>query len=133
MPAPAGPLDEAWRAEVLDRFHDAHEKLYGYGYRDDPRHGVEWVNLRVSGIGPITRPAIARRPHGTATPSPSPSRPAASSTTSGAATRRSTAAAASAPETPLHGPGGDRGVRLDAAGPPRLHGDAWTSYGNPWW
>ncbi|MFB9962497.1 hydantoinase/oxoprolinase family protein [Sinosporangium siamense] len=59
--APAGRIDEGWRAEVLDRFHLAHERLYGYGYRDDPRHDVEWVNLRVSGIGPITRPAIAVR------------------------------------------------------------------------
>ncbi|MDH2424182.1 hydantoinase/oxoprolinase family protein [Sphaerisporangium sp. TRM90804] len=58
VPAPAGPVDAAWRAEVLDRFHEAHRTLYGYGYRDDPRHAVEWVNLRVSGIGPITRPAI---------------------------------------------------------------------------
>ncbi|GAB1822406.1 hydantoinase/oxoprolinase family protein [Herbidospora sp. RD11066] len=47
--------------DVEARFHEAHQKLYGYGYRDDPRHAVEWVNLRVSGIGPITRPAIARR------------------------------------------------------------------------
>ncbi|MBB2911721.1 N-methylhydantoinase A [Streptosporangium becharense] len=70
VPAPAGPPDEAWRAEVLDRFHIEHHKLYGYGYRDDPRHGVEWVNLRVSGIGPITRPAVARRPHGTGRPEP---------------------------------------------------------------
>ncbi|WP_433240344.1 hydantoinase/oxoprolinase family protein [Streptosporangium sp. CA-135522] len=70
VPAPAGPLDDAWRAEVLDRFHRAHHKLYGYGYRDDPRHVVEWVNLRVSGIGPITRPAIGRRPYGTAEPRP---------------------------------------------------------------
>lgn len=70
VPAPAGPLDEVWRAEVLDRFHRAHHRLYGYGYRDDPRHGVEWVNLRVSGIGPITRPAIGRRPYGTADPRP---------------------------------------------------------------
>jgi N-methylhydantoinase A len=62
VPAPAGPVDEAWRAAVLDRFHEAHEKLYGYGYRDDSRHGVEWVNVRVSGIGPINRPAIAERP-----------------------------------------------------------------------
>ncbi|MFI7440074.1 hydantoinase/oxoprolinase family protein [Nonomuraea indica] len=63
VPAPAGPLDEEWRAEVLARFHDAHEKLYGYGYRDDPRQTVEWVNLRVSGIGPITRPAVRRDPY----------------------------------------------------------------------
>ncbi|MFG1956307.1 hydantoinase/oxoprolinase family protein [Nonomuraea sp. NPDC049028] len=62
--APAGEVDEEWRREVLDRFHQAHEKLYGYGYRDDERHGVEWVNLRVSGIGPITRPAIRRREPG---------------------------------------------------------------------
>jgi N-methylhydantoinase A len=72
VPAPAGPLDEAWRAEVLDRFHEAHQKLYGYGYRDDPRHGVEWVNLRVSGIGPITRPAIGRRSYGAVRPGPEP-------------------------------------------------------------
>ncbi|MEU1385191.1 MULTISPECIES: hydantoinase/oxoprolinase family protein [unclassified Nonomuraea] len=58
--APAGPLDDDWTRTVIDAFHDAHEKLYGYAYRDDPRHGVEWVNLRVSGIGPITRPAIRR-------------------------------------------------------------------------
>ncbi|TKK86924.1 hydantoinase/oxoprolinase family protein [Herbidospora galbida] len=48
--------------DVEARFHEAHQKLYGYGYRDDPRHAVEWVNLRVSGVGPITRPALARRP-----------------------------------------------------------------------
>ncbi|MGP4094540.1 hydantoinase/oxoprolinase family protein [Nonomuraea sp. KM90] len=58
--APAGEIDEDWQAEVVSRFHDAHEKLYGYAYRDDPRHGVEWVNLRVSGIGPIKRPTIRR-------------------------------------------------------------------------
>ncbi|MFI6512506.1 hydantoinase/oxoprolinase family protein [Streptosporangium sp. NPDC050855] len=70
VPAPAGPLDEAWRAEVLERFHTEHRKLYGYGYRDDPRHGVEWVNLRVSGIGPITRPTLGRRPDGSGRPEP---------------------------------------------------------------
>ena len=62
VPAPPGPLDEEWRATVLDRFHEAHHRLYGYGYRDDPRHAVEWVNLRVSGIGPINRPALPERP-----------------------------------------------------------------------
>ncbi|GII80626.1 5-oxoprolinase [Sphaerisporangium rufum] len=62
VPAPAGPVDGAWRAEVLDRFHQAHHRLYGYSYRDDPRHAVEWVNLRVSGIGPITRPAVPALP-----------------------------------------------------------------------
>lgn len=67
--APAGPPDEHLRAEVVRRFHDAHEALYGYCYRDDPRHPVEWVNLRVSGIGPIERPRPAERPPGDGDPS----------------------------------------------------------------
>ncbi|GII54597.1 5-oxoprolinase [Planotetraspora thailandica] len=70
VPAPDGRIDDAWRAAVADRFHEAHHKLYGYGYRGDPRHAVEWVNLRVSGIGPIIRPAIARLPHQADEPSP---------------------------------------------------------------
>jgi N-methylhydantoinase A len=55
---------------VAARFHEEHERLYGYGYRDDPRHAIEWVNLRVSGIGPITRPTIGRRPYQVGDPSP---------------------------------------------------------------
>ncbi|WP_336205676.1 hydantoinase/oxoprolinase family protein [Nonomuraea sp. LPB2021202275-12-8] len=70
VPAPAGPVDEGWRQEVAGRFHDAHEKLYGYAYRDDERHGIEWVNLRVSGIGPITRPVIRRSPYQKVDPVP---------------------------------------------------------------
>ncbi|HKJ57256.1 MAG TPA: hydantoinase/oxoprolinase family protein, partial [Nitriliruptoraceae bacterium] len=62
VPAPAGAIDHDFRATVVARFHAAHEQLYGYGYVDDPRHPVEWVNLRVSGIGPITRPDLARLP-----------------------------------------------------------------------
>ncbi|WP_062429286.1 hydantoinase/oxoprolinase family protein [Herbidospora daliensis] len=56
--------------DVEARFHEAHQRLYGYGYRDDPRHAVEWVNLRVSGVGPITRPALARRPEQFEEPTP---------------------------------------------------------------
>ncbi|WP_433231481.1 hydantoinase/oxoprolinase family protein [Actinomadura formosensis] len=67
--APAGPPDEGFRAQVVRRFHDAHEALYGYCYRDDPRHPVEWVNLRVSGIGPIERPRLTARPAGDGDPS----------------------------------------------------------------
>ncbi|GAA4202349.1 hydantoinase/oxoprolinase family protein [Microbispora amethystogenes] len=68
--APDGPVDDAWLAVVAGRFHAEHERLYGYGYRDDPRHAVEWVNLRVSGIGPITRPKLARKPYQPDEPSP---------------------------------------------------------------
>ena len=62
--APAGPVGKDFAANVLAAFHDAHEGLYGYCYRDDPSgsHPVEWVNLRVSGIGPITRPSPTRLP-----------------------------------------------------------------------
>ncbi|GAA1273239.1 hydantoinase/oxoprolinase family protein [Sphaerisporangium rubeum] len=76
VPAPAGPVDAAWRDEVTARFHEAHRRLYGYGYRDDPRHAVEWVNLRVSGIGPITRPVIPEHPESDGpTPEPASTRP----------------------------------------------------------
>jgi N-methylhydantoinase A len=55
---PVGAVDVV---EVAGRFHDEHERLYGYCHRDDP---VEWVNLRVSGIGPIKRPEPVERPPG---------------------------------------------------------------------
>jgi len=56
VPAPDGPVDHAFAASVAGAFHDAHEQLYGYAFREDARQPVEWVNLRVSGIGPIERP-----------------------------------------------------------------------------
>jgi N-methylhydantoinase A len=58
VPAPDGPVDAAFAAAVEARFHDAHERAYGYCYRDDPRQVVEWVNLRVTGVGAIARPAL---------------------------------------------------------------------------
>jgi N-methylhydantoinase A len=63
---PGDPGAEVDVAEVTDRFHDEHERLYGYCHRDDP---VEWVNLRVSGIGPIRRPDPPVRPPGDGDPS----------------------------------------------------------------
>jgi N-methylhydantoinase A len=60
VPAPDGAIDVSFQRTVVDRFHDEHERLYGYCYREQPHHGVEWVNLRVSGIGPITRPRLKR-------------------------------------------------------------------------
>jgi N-methylhydantoinase A len=56
VPAPDGAVDDAFAESVAKAFHEAHEQLYGYAFRDDPRQPVEWVNLRVSGIGPIDRP-----------------------------------------------------------------------------
>jgi N-methylhydantoinase A len=51
------PLDADPDAAVA-AFHDAHEALYGYCFRDKPEQKVEWVNLRVTGIGPIRRPPL---------------------------------------------------------------------------
>ncbi|MGH8970720.1 MAG: hydantoinase/oxoprolinase family protein, partial [Actinomycetes bacterium] len=59
---PDGPMDVALVSVVADRFHAAHEQLYGYSFRDDDRQPVEWVNLRVSGVGPIARPQLRDLP-----------------------------------------------------------------------
>ncbi|GAA3179236.1 hydantoinase/oxoprolinase family protein [Blastococcus jejuensis] len=56
VPVPDGVLDRAAAEEVAQAFHAAHRQLYGYDFATDPRQAVEWVNLRVSGIGPIRRP-----------------------------------------------------------------------------
>jgi N-methylhydantoinase A len=55
---PDGPVDGELMTAVADRFHDEHQALYDYDFRDDPRQEVEWVNLRVTGIGPIRKPEV---------------------------------------------------------------------------
>ncbi len=62
VPLPDTPLDKAAANDVAGAFHDAHRALYGYDFAADPRQQVEWVNLRVSGIGPITRPELRELP-----------------------------------------------------------------------
>ena len=62
--APAGQIDGEFQAAVVESFHRAHEQLYGYCYRGVDRHAVEWVNLRVTGIGPIARPVLDPRADG---------------------------------------------------------------------
>jgi N-methylhydantoinase A len=56
--APEGTVDAAYAAEVADAFHAEHRALYGYDFKGDPSQQVEWVNLRVTGVGPITRPEL---------------------------------------------------------------------------
>lgn len=58
---PAGPLDRSSADVTVARFHAAHQRTYGYSYADQPGQRVEWVNLRVAGIGPLRRPAIQER------------------------------------------------------------------------
>jgi N-methylhydantoinase A len=57
---PAGPVDAEMVTAVADAFHTEHRQLYGYDFAGDPRQQVEWVNLRVTGIGPIRRPDVRR-------------------------------------------------------------------------
>jgi N-methylhydantoinase A len=54
----APPAGDGFVEAVEAAFHDAHERSYGYCYRDDPGQVVEWVNLRVTGVGAIRRPAL---------------------------------------------------------------------------
>ncbi|MFW5475096.1 hydantoinase/oxoprolinase family protein [Knoellia sp. CPCC 206450] len=61
--APAdAAIDEAYAGHVAEAFHDEHRQLYGYDFRNDPSQQVEWVNLRVTGVGPITRPELRELP-----------------------------------------------------------------------
>jgi N-methylhydantoinase A len=62
---PAGPVTDDLVAAVAEAFHDEHRALYGYDNRVDTRQEVEWVNLRVSGIGPIRKPSLPEVASGT--------------------------------------------------------------------
>ncbi|WP_338748907.1 hydantoinase/oxoprolinase family protein [Janibacter alittae] len=53
-----GPITQELVDAVAQRFHDEHRALYGYDFDGNPDQQVEWVNLRVSGIGPIQRPEL---------------------------------------------------------------------------
>jgi len=71
VPVPDGDLDRAALDGVAAAFHAEHRGLYGYDFAGDDSQQVEWVNLRVSGIGPITRPEIRRVAGGVETTPPS--------------------------------------------------------------
>jgi N-methylhydantoinase A len=56
----AGPVDAAMLEGAVERFHAAHERLYGYSYRGSQL--VEIVNVRVIGVGVIAKPRMAEAP-----------------------------------------------------------------------
>jgi N-methylhydantoinase A len=59
-----GPID-AGRARAAEQtFHAEHRRLYGYDFAGDERQPVEWVNLRVTGVGPIRTPERPPAPRG---------------------------------------------------------------------
>jgi N-methylhydantoinase A len=62
VPVRDGTPDHGVLDDVATAFHAAHRQLYGYDFAGDPRQAVEWVNLRVSGIGPIRRPDVVELP-----------------------------------------------------------------------
>ena len=71
VPAPSGAIDAKFVAGIIDAFHAAHLKAFGYNYAGQQK--VEIVNFCVSGFGMIERPTIpklaadkdAKPPHGT--------------------------------------------------------------------
>ena len=62
--APGGAVDRGFIDALVDAFHAAHGKAFGYGYRGKQK--VEMVNACVSGFGLIDRPVLARLPPGPA-------------------------------------------------------------------
>ena len=42
--------------ESLEQFHEHHQDLYGYSYKN--REAIEIVNLGVTGMGLLTRPKV---------------------------------------------------------------------------
>ena len=57
IPAPDEPLAGDALASVLQAFHQEHERAYGFAAPDEP---VEFVNLHVTAIGEISKPALRR-------------------------------------------------------------------------
>ncbi len=71
--APGGAIDNAFLAGLVEAFHSAHLRTFGYNYAG--RQKVEIVNLTVSGFGLIERPTMPQLRAGTASPSPKGTRP----------------------------------------------------------
>src|SRR5699024_11186091 len=51
VPVAEGPSTRDVVDAVARRFHGEHRALYGYDFEGNPDQQVEWVNLRVSGVG----------------------------------------------------------------------------------
>ena len=62
--APAGPIDRGFVADLIEAFHAAHLRTFGYNYVGEQK--VELVNFCVSGFGMIERPRIGKLAPGAA-------------------------------------------------------------------
>ena len=72
VPVPDGPITRELIDEVARRFHAEHRALYGYDFDGDDSQQVEWVNLRVAGIGEIRRPELVAHDIPADVPAPEP-------------------------------------------------------------
>ncbi|MCP2163575.1 hydantoinase/oxoprolinase family protein [Goodfellowiella coeruleoviolacea] len=54
---PDGPVTAATIRVLVDRFHDAHERMYGYRAEDEP---VEAVTFRAQAVGAVPRARVER-------------------------------------------------------------------------
>jgi len=68
VPAPSGAIGAPFIAELIDAFHAAHKKTFGYNYAGAQK--VELVNFCVSGFGLIERPRIPELKKSGAPPRP---------------------------------------------------------------
>jgi len=59
--APAGEIDSGVVETLIDTFHAAHQRTFGYDYKGQQK--VEIVNFCVSGFGMIERPSLPKLPH----------------------------------------------------------------------
>ena len=55
---PDGSISQASFAQLADRFHDNHERTFGYSYRGEQK--VEVVNFAVSGFGSVDKPELPK-------------------------------------------------------------------------
>jgi N-methylhydantoinase A len=55
---PAGEIDARFKTALLDAFHAAHRRTFGYDYKGEQK--IELVNLCVSGFGMIDRPTMPK-------------------------------------------------------------------------
>jgi len=68
VPAPSGKIDAAFIAALINAFHAAHLKTFGYNYAGQQK--VELINFCVSAFGMIERPSIPELKKSGAPPKP---------------------------------------------------------------
>jgi N-methylhydantoinase A len=68
VPAPSGAIDDRFVAGLVEAFHAAHLKTFGYNYAGQQK--VEAVNFCVSAFGLIDRPSIPALDKSDAAPKP---------------------------------------------------------------